>query len=431
MPITLSLTARADHRPTRAAARDWLGNAAVWFESSGDAILDARVTRDPDDKLALRVLLHPAAPPAELRLGGSGKVRVQAVTTPAGPGYHAYLCDLLDDLARTFELEWNPDETKDSAGYFASRDRDALDAAFRRWLATACAAAEANGSKASVGLPGGHGFHATGEVLTPLGPRPQAWLATAADTPRDFFPWWNATLDAEFYRNRALVRLWCDFPWRAPLTEAEGELADQISNDLASAFKLDPAAELPWDEWLEVLEAIRADEEGFTVTLADPMLSIELWKRAHPPDHSRTGPRVGYRRFPVRVQLSSGWSIEVPGEFTREWAEKGIWTAWDRTRSVWFHCLGLTNYDGDHASTEQALDLGRKSLPTGDVIPPFERNGVAGEAVYGSTDENGRTVYRLGGIAAVPGQLVTCNAYFTDPADREWAVRVWESLRHS
>ena len=71
------------------------------------------------------------------------------------------------------------------------------------------------------------------------------WLATAADPSqaRDFFPWWNPELDAEFYRNRALVRLWCDFPWRAPLTETEGELADQISNDLASAFKLDPAAE--------------------------------------------------------------------------------------------------------------------------------------------------------------------------------------------
>jgi hypothetical protein len=431
MPITLSLTARADRRPTRAEALGWLDRAADWFENRGDAVLDARVTRDADDRAHLVVSFHPAAEPVQVRLGGSGKVRVFATTTPAGPGYHAHLCDTLDQLAAEFDLEWDDAESKDDSGYFGSRDRAALDAAFRRWLATACVAAEVNGSKASVGLPQGHGFHATGEVLTPLGPRPQTWLATAAESPQDFFPWWNADLDAAFYRNRALVRLWCDFTWRAPLTEAEGELADQIANDLASAFKLDPAAELPWEEWLELLDAIRADEEGFTVSLTDDSLSIQLWKRAHPPDPKRAGPKVGYRRFPLRAQLASGWSVEVPGDFAREWAEKGIWTAWNRTRSVWFHCLGLTNYDGDQASTEQALDVGRRTLPEGVAVPGFERNGVVGEAVVGTTAEDGRTVHRLGGIAAVPGQLVTCNVYFTDPADQDWAVKTWQSLRHA
>ena len=34
----------------------------------------------------------------------------------------------------------------------------------------------------------------------------------------------------------------------------------------------------------------------------------------------------------------------------------------------------------------------------------------------------------IGGIAAVPGQLVTCNVYTEDPADCDWAVRTWRSL---
>ena len=115
----------------------------------------------------------------------------------------------------------------------------------------------------------------------PAGPdaaRPAAthWLDAVAADPhagRDFFPWWNPDPDAEFYRNRALTRLWCDFPWRPPLTEDEGELTDQIANDLATAYKLDPAGELPWREWLEVLAAIENDEEGHTVTPTDPSLT--------------------------------------------------------------------------------------------------------------------------------------------------------------
>ena len=46
---------------------------AVWFEGVGDAVLDARVVRDAEDKPVLLALLHPAAPPAEVRLGASGR----------------------------------------------------------------------------------------------------------------------------------------------------------------------------------------------------------------------------------------------------------------------------------------------------------------------------------------------------------------------
>ena len=121
-------------------------------------------------------------------------------------------------------------------------------------------------------------------MLTPLGPRTADWARAVAREPlcgTDFFPWWSADLDHAFYRNRALARLWCDFPWRPPLTEAEGEEADQIANDLATAFKLDPGGELPWAEWLELLAAIQADATGdrFCVTPTDQALSIELWRR--------------------------------------------------------------------------------------------------------------------------------------------------------
>ena len=60
--------------------------------------------------------------------------------------------------------------------------------------------------------------------LSGRSPRPSVrglreWTAAVAREPQcgaDFFPWWNADIDAAFYRNRALARLWCDFPCAPP-----------------------------------------------------------------------------------------------------------------------------------------------------------------------------------------------------------------------
>ena len=98
MPIALSLLGHVPLSPdrlTRTEARDWLASAAVWFEGLGDCVLDARVVRDASEKPVLLVSFHPAAPPVEVRLGGSSRLRVHATTTPAGPGYHIHLCERL------------------------------------------------------------------------------------------------------------------------------------------------------------------------------------------------------------------------------------------------------------------------------------------------------------------------------------------------
>jgi hypothetical protein len=435
MPIVLSLTGQldlGDGRLSRTEARDWLARAAVWFEGVGDAVLDARLVRDSEERPVLLVVLHPTSPAVELRVGGSGKIRVQAVTTPAGPGYHQHLCGLLRQMTKDFAFAWVADDCSDPAGYFGNRNRAALEQHFLGWLGQACA-----GAPQSVGLPPGRGFTFPAEVLTPLGPRTRDWAAAVAAEPLcggDFFPWWDADLDAAFYRNRALARLWCDFPWRPPLTDTEGEEADQIANDLATAFKLDPAAELPWTEWLELLAAIQTDAAGeqFCVTPADTVLSVELWKRAGPaplpPDE--TGPRIGYRRYPVRAALDGGWSVEVPGEFAREWDEDRNWTAWNRTRTVWFRRVGFTKPGGSPPTAAEALEMGRRSLPDGETVPGIAAGGVLGAAVFGPAEEEGRTVWRLSGVAGADGQLAVCNVYTEDPADRDWAVKTWQSLWH-
>ncbi len=433
MPVVLSLTghlALGDSRLSRTEARDWLARAAVWFEGVGDAVLDTRLMRDSEDRPVLLVDLHPVSPPVELRLRGSGKLQATAVTTPAGPGYHQYLCDLFRQLASDFDFEWDVANCTDPTDFFTSRSTSAVEQQFLRWIAGACAR-----KPLSVGLPSGHGFTFPADVLTPLGPRSQEWATSVIEEPHrggDYFPWWNPNLNAAFYRNRALSRLWCEFPWRAPLTDAEGEIADQIANDLATAFKLDPASELPWAEWLELLDAIQTDASGeqFCVTPLDSVLSVELWKRTEPVP-ANVGPRIGYRRYPVRVTLDGGWSVLVPGGFAREWDEDRNWTAWDRTRTVWFRRVGFTKPDGSPPTALEAMEVGRRSLPDGDAVSGLEAGEVRGAAVFGTVEEEGRMVWRLSGVAGVAGQLVVCNVYAESADDRDWAIQTWQSLRHS
>src|SRR5262249_32444886 len=55
--------------------------------------------------------------------------------------------------------------------------------------------------------------------------------------------------------------------------------------------------------------------------------------------------------------------------------------------------------------------------------------GPAG-AVSGPADAEGRTVWRLSGVAGADGQLAMCYVYTEDSTDRDWAVRIWQSLRY-
>lgn len=412
------------------AVREWLTRVAVWFEELGDVVMDAQLGRDAEERPILRVLIHPAGSPLEVRLETDGWVRVQAATTPIGPGYHIWLCELLRRLAHEYAIQWVLDECRDDTGYFLLQDRAAAEAAFLRWLQREC-----QRRPRTLGLNGECEYTYPAEVLTPLGPRNRQWLEQIVANPtvgQDFFPWWETDNRAHFYRNRALVSLWCHYPWRPPLNEAEGEHTDQIAADLASAFQLDPSADLPWVEWLELLHHISEDAacEHFCVTPDDRDLSIRLWMRAGPLPNPRQPP-LGYRRYPVWVRLDGGWRLQVPGDFLCEWDEQRNWTAWNRHRAVWFRRLGFHSDAGQVRSASELLEFGRETIRgEGEEIRDEADAALNRSAVFGQVDEDGRILWRLMGVAAADGQLVLCNVYMQDCSDLAWALQIWRSLHH-
>jgi hypothetical protein len=152
------------------------------------------------------------------------------------------------------------------------------------------------------------------------------------------------------------------------------------------AYSLDPSGPLPWREWAEVLGTLDGE---FTVQTAEPELRRTVLERAAGLDP--TTPLIGYRRYPVRATVG-GWSVEVPGSFADGWVDARTWTGWDATRRVTL------------------------------------RTGTADEASEPGFAQD-RRGWHFTGALSVGGESLAYYIEVANAADREWAARVWRSLR--
>ncbi|RMG08653.1 MAG: hypothetical protein D6731_21385 [Planctomycetota bacterium] len=153
-----------------------------------------------------RIAVEPGAPVLlSLR---EGLLFAHADTRPWGPGYHERAVAVLDALGDALPGGWR--EVHDPTGYYARRDRRALEGVFLRWACAGwndedrLARAAARGGAAREGGP-------AGSVSTPLGPRSLAWVVRTARAlrraveeetrplepqARAAFLWWRASPDA-------------------------------------------------------------------------------------------------------------------------------------------------------------------------------------------------------------------------------------------
>lgn len=436
MGVGLYLTGRwPAHRDDPQA---WLERAQSWLEAhAGEPLEFVRLGRSGEDHRALLLGLHPCAEDVEIAIPEPGRVIATAKTSTVGPGYHAFLCDLLHRLGDAMDIEWpvpgDESGAGDETGYFDTGDHRALEEEFLRWLrgvsALVTEGLEQDYQWMMISMAIGHHYHHHGPLVTPMGPRDLAWLGAVAEDPArgiDLFPWWPAGVGAPFYLGRALARMWRDVRWRAPLADDEGRLLMDVHLDLARAHRLDASLDYPWREWRELMDAIEA-HFGY-VEMAGDDLEEEVRRRAAERDSNATVPIIGYRRRPVRVDLTDGWSIEIPGEMAEDWDDEGLWTARDAGRAVFFKSYSLSREDGGQPEAEEILD--GLTLPDGQVLEHRDED-VLGRAVITSPDGDDDPGWQLVGHNAIDGGLAACNIIFGDPDEREWAIATWRSLGHS
>ena len=275
----------------------------------------------------------------------------------------------------------------------------------------------------------GHHYHHHGPLVTPMGPRDVPWLEAVAEDPTrgiDLFPWWPAGIGAPFYLGRALARMWRDVRWRVPLTDDEGRLLMDVHLDLARAYRLDSSLDYPWREWPEMMDAIEA-HFGYVEMAADD-LEADVRRRAAEIGPEETVPLIGYRRRPVRIDLTDGWSIEIPGEMAEEWDDEGLWTARDEGRAVFFKSYSLSKDDDGPPEAREILD--GLTLPDGRRLE-HRNEDVIGRAVLTSPNGDEDAAWQLIGHNVIDGGLAACNIIFGDPDESEWAIATWRSLGHS
>ncbi len=200
----------------------------------------------------------PCAEAVTVSVGPEGEVEVIANTTSAGPGYHQYVCDFIDELAAQFRIRWEAPDEADQTGYFVSRDRVDLEERMLQWLgavAERLVSHEGSGDSIAVSMSMDHQFDAGTAIVTPLGPRTREWAEATARAPESgsgFFAWWDEGDTGRTRRDRALARMWAALRWSEPRSEDEARLIALTLHDLGMALEKDPDLEMPWREWLEL-----------------------------------------------------------------------------------------------------------------------------------------------------------------------------------
>jgi hypothetical protein len=172
------------------------------------------------------VRLHPAEEEVRLR-DSEGEVVFSARTNGCGPGYHAFIVQLMDEVAAATGLQWLPalegDEEsegfEDETGFFESRNFVDLQRQMASWLrAVAKTASEAEPGDGPcvlcmpLGTPTPVGW---GGALSPMGHFKKAWLEETVLANSDllllraaeFFPWWTQGVDRRTIQNLGRVVL--------------------------------------------------------------------------------------------------------------------------------------------------------------------------------------------------------------------------------
>lgn len=336
----------------------------------------------------LTLQLHPHASPVRVVVLPEGELELRADTGAVGPGYHADVLARLAPLLEELEYTLEPGDDVDPQ------------VAMTTWLAD-----ELRAGARTIGMPVARSFLVDAAVLTAMGPRDAAWREAVLAEPRraaDAFAWWDRGPGQEA-RSRALLAMWHDVAWREPLDADERETLERVDADLTEARRANRELVLPYAEWAEVLDWLGADDEH----------AQKIRAKA-----KGTEPTIGYRRYPMEIELAGGWMLELGGAFVGRYDDDGArWWATDGDRVV-----ELTSFTAEgETDSQRLLDVAPPRHP---VIAELAAGAIRGRA-EAYDDGDVRVVHGL--VASAPHvAILTCKG---SRADEDWALATWRSLR--
>lgn len=358
------------------------------------------------------VMLHPETEPLDFYWDPSGSVVAGTKTSVLGPGFHAYVYDLMVAVGKSCGLEW--DWSGDEAGYAESQDFADLQRQMAAFLSNLAAAFLENAGDGAlqVNMPLFAPVPRAGAFsFTPLGPRSREWWEAArvgGVEAADFYVWWSRERDAAYYRQLGRMFLWSVVPWHPPADESEESVMKLAIECFERAAELDPASGDPPAEVAELRALLEHDED------------------APAPDPRPDG--IGYRRRAVPLPLPGGWTIELPAYWYQALHDEGT-VQWYGYNDKSVHA---STFVAEHKGRPEPADRIARTIdenrPADAQVLNFRDGRRIGRAWIAPVEEDGEQGIVLRGCMAIPGQGAHVTIWFEDPADLDWAAMAFRSL---
>jgi len=337
-------------------------------------------------------------------------------TNSAGPGYHAYLIEVLDGLGV------KPTNVDDETGYYKSRDYAALQAQMAQWLQsmsvvlTDAMGKDFSNFAVSIALDW---MPRTDDQLVccPLGGFNKAFFERAkqgGDVGAEFFLWWNKGRDALFYRNTALNMLLYAVNWLAPETNAERlDIAAALAC-LEQAYALDPNLQYPAAEWLELSKFSDNPDLAQTISARFP---------------NAGEPAIGYRRGNIETNVF-GWRFTHSGMMHMDRDENGTFIQWDNDKTIRTSTFTVEFKEDLPNKSESLME---SALDATMEYEPFalDIDGSAARIAHKQIDENGEMVWYTSLVAALDNNLLILSLFYVNDDERQWALDVCTSIKRN
>ena len=387
--------------------------------------LQARMITADVQEHTLSITLHPCAEPVRFLWEPDQAIEASAKTSTLGPGYHAYVVELLNRVGTALGLRWDwAEEEADETEFANEGDFGLLQdrmASLLRVLGRILLENAADGySNLMVDMPMGYPApQADDFAIAPRGPLSESWcrslaVADGEDLRRvsqEYYLWWERAADAEYWRKTGLSLLSCEVWWHVPRSEGERATCQLTLDCLARAAELDQRAPLPTAEINELRH----------------LLSQPADAPARVPSTSG----IGYRRHQMVHHLAGQWTIQVPGYYYQTWEDDdGETVFWFGGRTVRFSSLTLSSEDGRLATPEDLLGEKTPEELCGAEVVDLDKGPLRGWATIRLNTDDGQPYWILQGKVACGNCLGIVTVCFEDAADREWAVETYRSTFH-
>ncbi len=358
------------------------------------------------------------------------RLEVSVRTSNAGPGYHAYVVNLLKKLEQSSDFCWEPEEISDETGYWQSGNFVDVQSAMADWLhSLGSMLMERFGNDDGVSnlalgmpldcLPAGGGHFA----VYSLGALEKQFfsdmLATADMAPfcQRFFLWWNEGLDAEFYLKYALYLIWNNINWLPPAEDDEVMLFNNALHSLETAWRMDPALPLPLAEWYEL--AMLGDDESLQETLRDEFSGIE-----------KLTPSMGHLRGKMTMLIGGVWNITVPGQMHKS-MDNNTLVFWSDDLTLRVSHLRVNKDDGMPVPAGELLANLTEDYNAQPYTLPGHDTAVS-RLLHGLVEEKGQEPYHDTTLfAAIDGSILILSCYYDNEGMRDAAMEIVNSVKNS